>query len=120
MNASNVAFVVFIPTETKVLDLGAHENDGFRAACKKGHLEVVKFLVSDPRVDIAARYHEGFRNACEMGHLEVVKFLCPHICETTIFGHTGVLTKLGLFRWICLDRHACIKTVKYSAKQKRS
>ena len=54
-------------------------NEQFVAACRDGHLEIVKYLLTSAEltehVDIHARNDLGFRNACFDGHLEIVKYL---------------------------------------------
>ena len=54
-------------------------NEVFIDSCEKGHLEVVKYLLTSPNLkehaDIHADNDSGFRWACSDGQLEVVKFL---------------------------------------------
>ena len=60
---------------------------GFRSACRCGHLEVVKYLLTSAELtehaDIHAKDDEGFKWACRYGHLEVVKYLLtsPELTE---------------------------------------
>ena len=46
-------------------------NEVFISSCQKGHLEIVKYLLTSPdlkeHADIHAKNHEGFRLACEKG-----------------------------------------------------
>ena len=44
-------------------------------ASEKGHMEVVKLLLADPRVDPSARNNWAIQLASENGHLEIVKLL---------------------------------------------
>ena len=54
-------------------------NEQFIDACRDGHLEVVKYLLTSPdlkeHADIHARNDVGFIGACRNGRLEVVKCL---------------------------------------------
>ena len=54
-----------------------NEVTGFHLACKKGHLKVVKYLISlqcdTNQQDIKGK--TGFIHACEQGNLGVVKYL---------------------------------------------
>ena len=54
-------------------------NKVFIDSCQKGHLEIVKYLLTSPDLKEHANIHAdndyGFRWACEKGHLEIVKFL---------------------------------------------
>ena len=54
-------------------------NDQFIDACKNGHLEIVKYLITSPELkeyaDIHAQNDWGFIWACRNGHLELVKCL---------------------------------------------
>jgi len=50
----------------------------FLAACKEGHVEIVKCLASDSRVDVNKGNEYGSTPlwaACRFGHLEIVKYL---------------------------------------------
>ena len=58
------------------VNVHANNEDGFRSACKNGHLEVIKYLMSlDDKPNIHAYEDYGFRFACKNGHLEVIKYL---------------------------------------------
>ena len=54
-------------------------NKVFINSCQKGHLEIVKYLLTSPDLKEHANIHaqddSGFRLACFDGHLEVVKYL---------------------------------------------
>ena len=54
-------------------------NDEFIDACRKGQLDVVKYLLASDELtehaDIHASNDEGFVCACRYGHLEIVKYL---------------------------------------------
>ena len=54
-------------------------NDEFIDACRKGQLDVVKYLLASDQLNEHADIHKaddlGFICACEQGHLEVVKYL---------------------------------------------
>ena len=54
-------------------------NAQFIDACKNGHLELVKYLLTSPELkeqaDIHGQDDEGFIWACRCGHLEIVKYL---------------------------------------------
>ena len=54
-------------------------NKVFIDSCQKGHLEIVKYLLTSPDLKEHANIHAqddlGFRWACEQGYLEVIKYL---------------------------------------------
>ena len=54
-------------------------NEVFISSCQKGHLEIVKYLLTSPDLKEHANIHadndEGFIWACAYGQLEVVKYL---------------------------------------------
>ena len=54
-------------------------NEVFINSCQKGHLEIVKYLLTSPdlkeHADIHADNDYGFIWACAYGQLEIVKFL---------------------------------------------
>ena len=54
-------------------------NEALINACNKGHLDVVKYLLTSDELkehaDIHAYNGSGFKRACEFGHLDVVKYL---------------------------------------------
>jgi hypothetical protein len=56
-------------------DPAMDDNFPVREAARKGHLEVIRFVLTLPAVDPAARSNEAIRMASENGHLEVVKIL---------------------------------------------
>lgn len=66
-----------------IADLHADEELGFRIACSKGHLEVVKFLTMSEdlikegfeRVNLHEKNEGGLITACFLGRLSIVKFL---------------------------------------------
>jgi len=49
--------------------------DRFRHACQRGQCDVVRVLLSDPRVDPSADDNAALRSASEFGHTDVVKML---------------------------------------------
>lgn len=61
-----------------------------------GELEVIKLLLSDPRVDPSACENEAIRNATKNGHLEVVKLLLsdprvdPSACKNIAFQNASI------------------------------
>lgn len=69
--------------------------DGFEEACKCGHINIVKFLTTDPElrqegeiiIDIHGNEEGGLNVACEEGKIEVVRFLTtdPELIRA---GHT--------------------------------
>ena len=54
-------------------------NDQFIDACAQGQLEIIKYLLTSPKLKKHANIHDrndwGFIGACEQGRLEVVKYL---------------------------------------------
>ena len=88
-------------------------NEQFIDACKNDDLEVIKFLLTSPKLkehaDIHASNDEGFRSACAQGHLEVVKYLLtsPELKE-----HADIHAKDDEgFIWACKNGH--LELVKY-------
>jgi hypothetical protein len=56
------------------VDVHADDNGAFRAACRNGHLETVKWLVGLGGVDVHAD-NDYPLGACRNGKLEVVRWL---------------------------------------------
>jgi len=54
----------------------ADDDYAIRKAAKNGHTEMVKFLLTDPKVNPSARSNSAIRNAALNGHLDIVKLLC--------------------------------------------
>lgn len=77
--------VITIITSPQVMEHDEYKLDyfalseGFRWACKEGHLSVVKYLLTDPEfkyhVDIHTKNDSGFLNACKDGQIEIVRYL---------------------------------------------
>lgn len=90
------------------LDIHYQNDFVFRMACKKGYLEVIKYLLTSEELtehsDIHANNELGLRKACEFGHLEIIQYLTisPELTE-----HANV---------DCVD-NLLIKTVKYKKYQ---
>lgn len=71
------------PEYLQVVDIHHNGEEGFEAACKNGHLEVVKFLTSSEKllwaghslVGLSLKESYGFLWACCEGHLEIVRWL---------------------------------------------
>ena len=82
-------------------------NNQFINACRDGHLEVVKYLLTSPKLKKHANIHEekdsGFRWACEKGRLEVVKYLLTS-AELTEHADIHAINDLG-FIWACEKGH---------------
>jgi hypothetical protein len=86
----------------KTVDPGIQEQIAFRTACSRGHLDLVQFLLQDPRVDPSAQSHFGLRVAADHGCLEIVKVLLQHgpidsqsgfiaVCNACENGHTEIV-----------------------------
>ena len=88
-------------------------NEQFIDACRDGHLELVKYLLTSPELKKHANIHAaddlGFICACEQGQLEVVKYLLasPELTEHADI-HTG--NDEG-FRGACYEGR--LEVVKY-------
>lgn len=55
--------------------LAACDNYALLKACSGGHTDIVRMLLSDPRVDPSCRLNKPIIRACEEGHLEIVRLL---------------------------------------------
>lgn len=99
-------------------------------ACAEGHKDVVKVLLTDPRVSPEANANSPFRLACRNGHVKIARFLLrdsrvePHSCNNEALrkasenGHAEVVelllddprvdptdTKNYAIRWACQNSH---------------
>ena len=82
-------------------------NDQFFDACRDGHLEVVKYLLTSPELkkhaDIHAKDDLGFIWACRYGRLEVVKYL---LTSAELTEHADIHAKDDWgFIWACENGH---------------
>jgi hypothetical protein len=74
----------------KVVDPSVQEQIAFRTACSRGHVELVRFLLQDPRIDPSAQSHFGLRVAADHGYLPIVVALLQnghvdtHSCHIAI------------------------------------
>jgi hypothetical protein len=59
-------------------DPAANNNKAIRSACKYGHIEVLKILLSDKRTDPSCNNNQCVRRACKRSYLEMVKLLIEH------------------------------------------
>lgn len=87
------------------------------AACKKGDLELTKYLLISPKLEIHAdidfNNSDAFRWACNFGHLEIVQYmLCsPELRNNGIpFANLHANNDDG-FVWACGNGH--LEVVKY-------
>ena len=94
-----------IAQENPDLEIHTNEDEAFRWACSKGHLEVAQWLVDyatsiESPVDIHTYSDEAFRWACENGHLDVARWLVDYATsiESPIDIHA---TKDSAFSWAC-------------------
>jgi hypothetical protein len=68
--------VVQLGLESGVVgDPSAQANGAIRQASENGHIEVVRLLLTDPRVDPSALDNYAIRFASQNGHLDVVRLL---------------------------------------------
>ncbi|RKP18107.1 hypothetical protein ROZALSC1DRAFT_30161, partial [Rozella allomycis CSF55] len=56
-------------------DPSADENYAIRVAARNGHTEIVKYLLTNPRVDPRANGNYAIQRASKYGHADVVKLL---------------------------------------------
>ena len=82
-------------------------NEQFIDACQNSDLDIVKYLLTSPKLtehaDIHARSDEGFMWACYQGHLEIVKYLMtsPELTE-----HADIHARNDWgFIWACENGH---------------
>jgi ankyrin repeat protein len=60
----------------KLVNSGTDTQSAFRWACRNGHLNVAKWLLSiEPSIDVRRFGDAAFRSACYNGHLRVAKWL---------------------------------------------
>jgi hypothetical protein len=64
----------------KDINISANDEDPFRHACEKGHLELAKWLLQiskerEKDIDISIHNELNFHQACNNGHLEVAQWL---------------------------------------------
>jgi ankyrin repeat protein len=95
------------------IDIHACDEWAFQLACKYGHLDVVKYLISlEPdhnRINIHADDEDAFQLACYNGHLDVVKYL---ISLEPDHNHINIhANNEDAFRWACQNGH--LDVVKY-------
>lgn len=99
----------------EVADIHTDAEYGFRLACQKGNLEVIKWLSTSQElldqghsfVNIHDFWCDGFQKACMEGRLEVVRFLTTSE-ELVEAGHTLVdLQEWGVqgFTTACVNGH---------------
>ncbi len=55
-----------------------HRQNVLAWACEQERLDVLEWLLMDPRVDPSDNGHDVFCNACSRGHLQVVQQLLAH------------------------------------------
>ena len=98
-----IEVVNFLLNTNLRIDIG---NGPIRAACGKGHADIVKILLKDPRVDPSCINNECIRNSASYGHTEVVKILLqdPRVDPTVIrnapllsAAHSGNIEMIKLF-----------------------
>jgi len=67
-----------------------------RRAAKKGHLDVVKYLVehSKTKIDITADRNLAVRWAAKYGHLNIVKYLVKHGADVTAVNNEAIKAAL--------------------------
>lgn len=59
-------------------------NDEFITACEKGHLNIVKVMLKDPRADPAMCENSPVKVACTNGHVHIVKLLVQYKRVTSL------------------------------------
>lgn len=67
-----------------------NDNENICVACTRGHLNIVKYLVSKG-LDITTRYNICLTNACANGHLEVVKYLLTQVNDLHLFADRAII-----------------------------
>jgi ankyrin repeat protein len=89
------------------INIHAYDEYAFRYACRNGHLDIVKFLLTlEPdhvRIDIHTYDEHAFLYACRNGHLDVVKFL---LTLEPYYGRIDIhIMDEEAFRWACYNGH---------------
>jgi hypothetical protein len=72
--------VLLVLLQDSRVDPTACDNYAIRMASRRGHVEVVRVLMRDPRVNPAAR-NCAFRDALEKGQVEVAKVLLEDVAR---------------------------------------
>lgn len=74
-NLKNIRYFLLV----EKLDIHFNNDFVFRMACKKGYLEVVRYVLTSEELtehcDIHSQVDLGFRKACEFGQLSIVQYL---------------------------------------------
>jgi ankyrin repeat protein len=75
----------------KIIDPSASDNYAIRKASNRGYTEVVKLLLSDPRVNPSASQNEAIRDASDRGHAETVKLLLTdHRVDPSVYSNWAI------------------------------
>lgn len=63
----------------KKIDISKQEYLGFRSACLFGSLDVVRYLLTNPKInppiDIHIKNDSAFKGAAQMGRIEIIEYL---------------------------------------------
>ena len=90
------------------VDIHADNEHAFRTACKNGHLDVARWLHSLGDIDIHVDDEYAFRKSCVNGHLHVARWL--HSIGN-IYVHT---MNNYTFKWSCRNNHLVVAQWLYS------
>jgi len=95
-----------------------HLRTPFYIACRDGHIEIVKLLLSDSRVDINKGNYDDwtpFHSTCKNGHIEIVKLL---LNEKRVDVNKATKDKATPFSIACWNGHIeIVKLLLESGKE---
>ena len=104
-NYGCIDIVKYLHNEHNVLHTNFKYNSNiFFEACRHGHSDICRYLVSTGYIDPYANDHVALNIACEYGHLDVVKYLC---------GLIGTPQRYMQYALYVACKHDSLNIVKY-------